>query len=41
MEIDLMAEKLILAERSTEKIAVEVKSFLSPSAISEFHTALG
>jgi CRISPR/Cas system-associated exonuclease Cas4 (RecB family) len=41
MEIDLMAERLILAERSTEKIAVEVKSFLSPSAISEFHTALG
>ncbi|XQQ07939.1 MAG: element excision factor XisH family protein [Leptolyngbya sp. IPPAS B-1204] len=41
MEIDLSAERLIVAERRTEKIAVEVKSFLSPSAISEFHTALG
>nr|WP_313898253.1 element excision factor XisH family protein [Nodosilinea sp. LEGE 07298] len=28
--VDLGAEKLIAAERGTEKIAVEVKSFLSP-----------
>ncbi|NES98713.1 MAG: fatty-acid oxidation protein subunit alpha [Desertifilum sp. SIO1I2] len=42
MEIDLGAERLIAAERESEKIAVEVKSFLaSASAISEFHTALG
>jgi XisH protein len=42
MSIDLAAEKLIAAERKNEKIAVEVKSFLEkPSAISEFHTALG
>lgn len=41
MEIDIAAERLIVAERGMEKIAVEVKSFLSPSAISEFHTALG
>jgi XisH protein len=42
MEIDLGAERLLAAERSGEKIAVEIKSFLaSASAISEFHTALG
>lgn len=39
--IDLGAEKLIAAERKGEKIAVEVKSFISGSAISEFHKALG
>ncbi len=39
--IDLAAEKLIVADRDGQKIAVEVKSFLSPSTISEFHTALG
>lgn len=42
MEIDLGAEQLLAAERGNEKIAVEIKSFLSSaSAISEFHTALG
>lgn len=41
MQIDLGAEKLIAAERGEEKIAVEIKSFTSPSNISEFHTALG
>jgi hypothetical protein len=42
MEIDLGAERLLTAERGTEKIAVEVKSFLAEgSAISQFHTALG
>jgi len=41
MRIDLGAERLIVAERDQEQIAVEVKSFLAPSAISEFHTALG
>ena len=39
--IDLGAEKLIVAEREGKKIAVEVKSFISGSAISEFHKALG
>lgn len=39
--IDLGAEKLIAAERAGEKIAVEIKSFVRPSAISEFHTAVG
>jgi hypothetical protein len=41
MSIDLGAEKLIAAERNGLKIAVEIKSFVGPSAISEFHTALG
>jgi XisH protein len=41
MQIDLGAERLIAAQRDSEKIAVEVKSFTNPSAISEFHTAVG
>jgi XisH protein len=41
LKIDLGAERLISAERESEQIAVEVKTFLSPSTISEFHTALG
>lgn len=41
MQIDLGAERLITAEKNNDKIAVEVKSFLRDSAISEFHTALG
>lgn len=40
-EIDLAAEKLLAAERENQKIAVEVKSFISASNISDFHTALG
>ena len=40
-EIDLDAEKLIGAERGTEKIAVEVKSFLKASLTHEFHGILG
>ena len=41
MQIDLGAERLLAATRDQEKIAVEVKSFTKPSAISEFHTAVG
>lgn len=41
MYIDLGAEKLIAAQRDQEKIAVEIKSFLRVSAISEFHIAVG
>ena len=41
IQIDLAAERLITAEKGNEKIAVEVKSFVSGSAISDFHTALG
>ncbi|MEM6838278.1 MAG: XisH family protein [Cyanobacteria bacterium P01_C01_bin.120] len=40
-EIDLAAERLIAAESEDRKIAVEIKSFLSPSNVSDFHTALG
>ena len=40
-EIDLAAEQLLAAEREGQKIAVEIKSFISPSNVSEFHTALG
>jgi XisH protein len=39
--IDLGAERLIAAQRDNEEIAVEIKSFLAPSTLSEFHTALG
>ena len=39
--IDLAAEEAIAAEKDGRKIAVEVKSFVSGSNISEFHTALG
>ena len=39
--LDLGAERLLAAEKEGEKIAVEIKSFLGKSAISEFHTALG
>ena len=41
VEIDLGAQRLLVAEKSGRKIAVEVKSFLSASALSDFHTALG
>ena len=41
MQIDLGAERLIAAEKEGEKIAVEIKSFVGTSNISEFHTALG
>jgi hypothetical protein len=39
--IDLGAEKLIAAERDNQKIAVEIKSFVSTSSISDFHLAIG
>ena len=39
--IDLAAEEAIAAKKKGRKIAVEVKSFVSSSNISEFHTALG
>ncbi|MGG6238874.1 XisH family protein [Nodosilinea sp. AN01ver1] len=41
MYIDLGAEKVLAAEREGQKIAVEIKSFIQNSPISEFHTALG
>jgi len=39
--IDLGAERLLAAEKGDQKIAVEIKTFLNPSALSEFHTVLG
>lgn len=40
-EIDLGAEKVIVAERGSEKIAVEVKSFVNKSNLYDFYEALG
>jgi len=39
--IDLTAEKMLVAEKTGKKIAVEVKSFLGASDVTEFHSALG
>ncbi len=39
--IDLAAEKIIAAEKTGQKIAVEIKSFLGASDVTEFHLALG
>lgn len=41
MQIDLGAEILLGATKDAETIAVEIKSFVNPSNISEFHTAVG
>lgn len=40
-EIDLGAERLLGAQKGEQKIAVEIKSFVGPSTISEFHRAVG
>ncbi|NEZ56203.1 XisH family protein [Adonisia turfae] len=40
-EIDLGAEQLLAAERGAEKIAVEIKTFLSDSPLTDYHAALG
>ncbi|MDF5734029.1 MAG: XisH family protein [Rhizonema sp. PD38] len=40
-EIDLGAEQLLAAERDQEKIAVEIKTFLSDSPLTDYHAALG
>jgi hypothetical protein len=41
LEIDLGLEKVIIANKESQKIAVEVKSFLKASMVSEFHSVLG
>ena len=41
ISIDLGAEKIIGAVKDGKKIAVEIKSFVSPSPLTDFHTALG
>jgi hypothetical protein len=40
-EVDLGAEKAFAAEKGTEKIVVEIKSFLKTSLPNEFHGILG
>jgi len=40
-EIDLGAERLLAAEKGSEKIAVEIKGFTGPSDVNEFHRAVG
>ncbi|MBN3910800.1 MAG: XisH family protein [Nostoc sp. NMS1] len=40
-EIDLAAEKVLAADKAGRKIAVEIKSFLNSSVITDFHSALG
>lgn len=39
--IDLTADKILAAEKTGQKIAVEIKSFLGASDVTEFHLALG
>ena len=39
--VDLAAEKPLTAERQGEKIAVEVKSFISPSPVKDLQNAIG
>ena len=39
--VDLGAEKIFAAEKENQKIAIEVKSFLSPSLLYDLYGALG
>ena len=41
MYIDLGAEQVFVTEKEEQRIAIEVKSFVSSPFISEFHTAVG
>ncbi len=41
LAIDLGAEKMIAAQQGDRRVAVEIKSFLGPSKITEFYAALG
>ncbi len=41
ININLGAEKLIGAQRGVDYIAVEIKSFIGPSLVYDFHLALG
>ncbi|EAM53055.1 fdxN element excision controlling factor protein [Crocosphaera watsonii WH 8501] len=41
LEIDLGSEKVFAAEKDGQKIAVEIKSFINPSNVNDFHNALG
>lgn len=39
--IDLGAERLLAAQKEGQRIAVEIKSFVGASEVTEFHLALG
>ena len=39
--VDLGASQLLAATQGTQKIAVEIKSFLNKSAVTDFYAALG
>jgi XisH protein len=41
LKVDLGAEKIIVAQKGIEQIAVEIKSFLDPSTVTDFHAAIG
>lgn len=41
MQIDLAAEKLLLAEKGASKIAIEVKSFVGASELEDLYKAVG
>lgn len=41
LNVDLGAEKILAAEKGTEKIAVEIKSFIGISQIYQLYNALG
>jgi XisH protein len=41
LQVDLGAEKLIAAQKDNQKIAVEIKSFLRASKITDFYQAFG
>jgi len=41
LQVDLGAERLLGAERGTERIAVEIKSFGGASDIADLHLAIG
>jgi XisH protein len=41
LQVDLGAEKLIAAQKDNQKIAVEIKSFLRTSKITDFYQAFG
>lgn len=41
LQVDLGAERLLAAEKDDEKIAVEIKSFVGRSLVTEFHLAVG
>lgn len=40
-QIDLGAERIIIAEKENEKIAVEIKSFIALSTLTDYYHALG